>query len=332
MNIKARERLLNILIFLGVIALLFVVGYPQYKESLPSKIKIGVDKSYTSLPFYVAHEDTSRQYFVIEKIEAEFVDIEGDPLQGLKDGIYDIAAVPWYWLMISPSSNGDTLKACGSIELKSGTSLDAIIIPEKSKITRLRDLKGKRLGYLANDEYIVNLILGKMEEEEEITKVEKVPLELEEIASVFEDKKVDALYLIDPYRGYMLYQGNTMLLEGVISYYIIHSMPYAAIVMRKNFVKEEDRLAAIRIKNAIDATLSYITRNPEVVKRFIVKLHDWPTDGALTLKMRTPEYQRLAEVNLRNVENFQTELVRRGIGTCGIKPSEYLFERTDFVR
>jgi hypothetical protein len=45
-----------------------------------------------------------------------------------------------------------------------------------------------------------------------------------------------------------------------------------------------------------------------------------------------PDYQRLAEVNLRNVENFQTMLVRAGIGTCGIKPSEFLFERADFVR
>ncbi len=331
MSITASKRLLNVLIFLGVIALLFVVGYPQYKESLPSKIKIGVDKSYVSLPFYVAKEDTSRQYFVIENIEAELIDIQGDPLQGIKDGLYDIAAVPWYWLMISPSVDGDTLKACGSIELKSGTSLDAIMIPEKSKISRLRDLNGKRLGHLVQDEYIVNLILSKMEEEG-ITKVTKVPLGLDELDSALDDNKVDAIYLIDPYRGYLLYQGRQMLLEGVVSYYIVPSMPYAAIVMRKNFVKKENRLAAIRIKNAVEAALGYISRNPEVAKRYIVKLLDWPSDGALTLKMRTPEYQRLAEVNLKNVEVFQTELVRRGIGTCGIKPSEFLFVRTDFVR
>jgi len=331
MSITASKRLLNVLIFLGVIALLFVVGYPQYKESLPSKIKIGVDKSYASVPFYVAKEDTSRQYFVIENIEAELIDIQGDPLQGMKDGLYDIAAVPWYWLMISPSLDGDTLKACGSIELKSGISLDAIIIPENSRIKRLRDLTGKRLGYLIQDEYIVNLILSKMEEEG-ITRVTKVPLGLDEFDSAFDDNKVDAIYLIDPYRGYLLYQGYQMLLEGVVSYYIVPSMPYAAIVMRKDFVEEENRLAAIRIKNAVEAALGYISRNPEVAKRYIVKIHDWPSDGALTLKMRTPEYQRLAEVNLRNVEIFQTELVRRGIGTCGIKPSEFLFVRTDFVR
>ncbi len=332
MKIKARERLLNVLIILAALGLLFVVGYPQYKESLPSRVRIGVDKSYSSLPFYVAKEDTSRQYFSLEKIEPEFVDITGDPLQGIKEGLYDVVAVPWYWLVISPSIDGDTVKACGSVEIKSGKSIDAIIVPEKSRITRLRDLKGKKLGYLVLDEYLVNLIVSKMEEDEQITKVEKVPLELEELATAFTDKKVDALYLIDPYRGYMVHQGHTMLFEGLISFYVVPSLPYTAIVMRKNFVKNEDRLAAIRAKNVIDATLSYVTRNPEVVKRYAIKINGWPSDGALVLNLRTPEYQRLAEVNLKNVEIFQTELVKRGIGTCGIKPSEFLFENIDFIR
>lgn len=331
MTIKLKERLLNVLIFLGAVILLFVVGYPQYKESLPSKIKIGVDRSYNSLPFYVAEEDTSRRYFAIEKVEAEFVDINEDPLQGIKNGLYDVAAVPWYWLLISPSNNGDTVKACGSIELKSGKILDAIVVPKKSRIKRLKDLKGKQLGYLEGDEYLVNLILTKMEEEK-ITRVKKVPLQPEEIVSAFTDKIVDALYLLDPYRGYMVYQGSELLFEGLISYYIVPSMPYAAIVMRKNFVKDEDRLAAIRIKDAIEATLSYMTRNPDVAKRLIIKLNNWSSEGPLIHNIRTPEYQRLAEINLKNVENFQTELVRMGIGTCGVKPDEFLFDKLDFVR
>jgi ABC-type nitrate/sulfonate/bicarbonate transport system substrate-binding protein len=332
MGVKTKERLLNILIFLGVLALLFVVGYPQYKESLPSKIKIGVDKSFCSVPFYVAKEDTSRRYFNIEKVEPEFVEVTGDPLQGLKDGLYDIVAVPWYSLMISPSSNGDTAKAFGGIELKSSNVLDGIMVPPKSRIKKRRDLKGKRLGYLTQDEYLINLILVKMEEEDKITKVTKVPLEPEEIATVFEDKKVDALYLIDPYRGYMSHQGYEMLFEGVLNHYIVSSLPYTAFVMRRNFVKEEDKLAAIRVKNAIEATFSYLTRNPKITRSYILKMNNWPDDGELKLKIRAPEYQRLAEVNLKSVEIYQTELVKMGIGTCGIKPSEFLFDKLDFTR
>jgi len=331
MGIRARERLLNVLIFVGVVALLFVVGYPQYKESLPSEVKIGVDKSYSSLPFYVAEKDTSRRYFLIEKIKPIFVDIIGDPLQGIKDGLYDIAAVPWYWLMISPSSNGDTIKAFGSIEIKSGKVLDGIVIPRKSKIKKLNDLRGKRLGYLADHEYLINLILTKMAEQK-INKIQKVSLQPEELTSAFAENKVDALFVIDPYRAYMVYQGHVILFEGLISSYVVSSLPYMAIVMRKNFVKEENKLAAIRLKNAIEAALSYISRNPEIAKRYVTELNDWPSEGDLNYRLRVPEYQRLAEINLRYVENFQTELVKAGIGTCGIKPSEFLFEKTDFVR
>lgn len=332
MNIRATEGWLNVLIIIGALALLFVVGYPQYKESQPSKVRFGVDKSYSSVPFYVAYKDTTRRYFAIEKIEPEFVEITGDPLQGLKDGLYDVAAVPWYWLIVSPALDGDTVKALGAVELKSGKALDGIIVPEKSRITTLRDLRRKRLGYLVQDEYIVNLLLKRIEEEADITDIEKMPLQPEEMYTAFEDKKVDALYLLDPYRGYMVYMGNRSLYEGLISSYIVPSMPYAAFVMRKKYVKEEDRLAAIRVKNAVDAALSYLTRNPDVVKNYVVNEHDWPSDGALTLDMRTPEYQRLSEINVKNVENLQTTLVQMGIGTCGIKPNEFLFSKVDFVR
>jgi hypothetical protein len=182
------------------------------------------------------------------------------------------------------------------------------------------------------DEYIVNLLLARIERELEITDIEKTPLQLEELYTAFEDDKADALYLLDPYRGYMVYMGYQSIFEGLISSYIVPSMPYAAIVMRKNYVKEEERLAAIRVKNAVDAALSYLTRDPDVVKNYMVSTHDWPSDGALTLNMRTPEYQRLSEINVKNVENLQTTLVQMGIGTCGIKPNEFLFTKIDFVR
>ncbi|OGC43315.1 hypothetical protein A2Y85_05220 [candidate division WOR-3 bacterium RBG_13_43_14] len=331
MNIKVTERLLNVFIFFGIIALLFVVGYPQYKESLPVKVRIGVDRSFASMPFYVAEMDTSHQYFVIEKINPEFIETSGDPLQGLKEGRYDIVAVPWYSLLMSPGINGDTVKACASLEFKSSRSLDAIIIPPESKIRGLKDLKGKRLGYLAPDEYLISLILPKLAEDK-IIKIATVILRPEELATAFEENKVDALFVVDPYRGYMLYLNNQVLFEGIVAAYVSSTLPYYAIVMRKNYVKKESRIAAIRLRNAIDATLGYINRNPEIVKRMAIKKNAWPNDDLLSLTIRVPEYQRLAEVNLRSVEAFQTEMVRRGIGTCGIKPSEFLFEKTDFVR
>lgn len=331
MAIKTRERLLNVLIFIGVLGLLFVVGYPQYKDSLPSKVRIGVDKTYGSLPFYIAQEDTTRRYFTIGKVDAEFVPITGDPLDGLKQGLYDIAAVPWYDLIISPSTNGDTVRAFGTLEVKSGRNLDAFVVPPKTKIKRIVDLKGKKLGYITSDEYLVNLIIGQLEEQK-ITDVEKVPLQPDQVFSAFSNGDVDVLYLVDPYRAYIVHQGNTMLMEGLISSYIIPSMPFIAVVMREQYVKEENRVGAIRVKEAVEAALSYLNRNPDIAKRLMLKHLNWELDPVLLSSIRVPEFERLAEINLKSIESYQTELVKRGIGTCGIKPAEFLFERVDFVR
>jgi ABC-type nitrate/sulfonate/bicarbonate transport system substrate-binding protein len=332
MNIKSTERLLTILIVLAVVILLVVVGYPIYKESLPSKVRFGVDKSYNTVPFYVALMDTTRNYFDLEKVEAEFIEIDGDPLEGIKNGAYDVAVVPWYWLLISPSTNGDTLKAFCSLEIKSGRSIDAFIVPPKSRITRLRDLSGKRIGYMMRDEYLVNLMMAKMVEDVNLRNVKYVSLQPGQVMTAFEQDMVDVLFLLDPHRAYVLQLGNIALAEGMLSTYIIPNIPYGAMVMRKSYVTGENKLAAIRVKTAVEAAVSYLARNPEVAKRYVMRVGDLPEDEELLMNMRTPEFERLAEIGVKSIENFQTDLVRRGIGTCGIKPVEFLFQRNDFVR
>ena len=61
-------------------------------------------------------------------------------------------------------------------------------------------------------------------------------------------------------------------------------------------------------------------------------MNDWPSDAALIMQIRAPDYQRLAEISKKNIEAFQTELVKMGISTCGIKPDEFLFKKIDFAR
>ncbi len=326
MNIRATETILNILIFIALLVLIFVVGYPQYKESQPVTIRIGVDKSLGALPFYVAEMDTSRRYFALEKIKPEFIPVTSNPLEELKNNKYDIVAVPWYYLLLSPSINGDTAKAICSIELKAIS--DAFIIPKNTKMKFLKDLNNKRVGYLAQDEYILDLILPTLEFEK---LVNKVLLQPEEITTALIDKKVDALYLLEPYRSYMLHHGDTILAEGFIYRNIMTTLPYLAIVMRKNFVKENNR-AAFRMKNALDGVLGFLKVHPEVGKAVLVKIKEWTPDEVLLSNIRLPEYLRLTEVDLKNIENYQSWLVRKGYGTCGIKPQEFFFEKKDFKR
>ncbi|OPX17960.1 hypothetical protein BXT86_03655 [candidate division WOR-3 bacterium 4484_100] len=333
MSIKARERILDVLIILGVIGLLVVVGYPMYKESLPSEVRFGVDKTFLTLPFYIAKLETTRNYFGIEKVKPIFVEINENPLDGIKEGKYDVAVVPWYYLLLNPSTDGDTVKVLAAVEIKSGQPIDGIIIPPKSKIRGLRGLRKKRLGYLVQDEYFVNLVIEDVKKDFKLTRLQYVPLEPEELATVFQDNKVDALYLLEPYRGYMLYLGNQLLIEGLISQYLmVGNFPYGAVVMRKDFVEKENRLASIRAKNAIDASISFLIKNPNLAKTYVAQINGWEVSNALLMKIRLPEYQRMAEIGIKSVEKLQTVMVQRGLGACSIKPTEFIFERADFVR
>lgn len=328
MNVKATEAILNILIFIGLVVLLFIVGYPQYKEAQPVVVRIGTDSAFGALPFYVAEVDTTRRYFKLEKVTPVFVDMKGDPLEGLKNGEYDICAVPWYKLLLSPSINGDTVKALGSISIKG--IADAIVIPKGTKMKTLKDLNGKRIGYLVDESYIFEFIASHFASEK-LTKFTKVPLSVDELTNALASKKVDALFVLEPYRGYLIAAGDTTLDEGLINRYVMPSLPYMAFVMRKGFVFG-NRLAAVRIKNVLDGVLGYLRLHPEIGKQVLVRTKNWPADETFLSNIRMPDYQRLSEVDIKAIEGFQTYLVKNGIGTCGIKPQEFLFEKTDFRR
>lgn len=329
MSVKGTERLLNVFIFLALLALVFVVGYPQYQARQPSRITIGVDQSLASIPFYVAQYDTSRQYFAIEKVIPEIVEISGDALAGVKNGTYDIGVVPWHSLVISPAINGDTVKAFGSIELRGIT--DAVIVSRTSKFKGLKDLKGKRLGYQEEYTWLVDLLIPRLVAEG-LDKVTTVALTGSEVPTALASNQVDALFVLEPMRGYLLFQGDTTLTDGLIARYLMPNMPLYAIVMRKNYLKEKG-MAGARIKNVLDGVFGYSKAHPEVVKNTLLRLRNWPQDSTgmlLAMGIRLPEYQRIAEIDVKGIERFQSLLVQAGIGTCGVKPSEFLFQRTDF--
>jgi ABC-type nitrate/sulfonate/bicarbonate transport system substrate-binding protein len=320
---RVTQGILNVLIFLAVLALIAIVGLPQYRELKPSSVRIGVDRTYGGLPFYLAELDTSRQYYKLEKIKPLFVDIESGSLEKLKRGECDIASVSWYDLLLSPVVDNDTIKVLGSVELH--TAADAIIIPKECRTIRsLKDLTGKRLGFIAGDEHLVNLVLQKMEQRDKIKNITRIPLRASEIATALKDNKADALFVLDPYRSYLLYLGYGMLLEGLVDTYLMTGFPYQAVVMKKNFAIRNKK-AALRMKNTFDAVLGFIKVHPEVARNAVVMKNEWPLDGTLLLNIKLPEYLRLAEIDTKRIEQLQTLMVLSGAGSCGMKVQDLIF-------
>ncbi|HEX7319682.1 MAG TPA: ABC transporter substrate-binding protein [bacterium] len=328
MNRRVTQGMLNILIFLAVLALIAVVGFPQYRELKPSSVRIGVERAFGGLPFYLAELDTSRQYYKLEKVKPLFVDIESGSLEKLKSGECDITSVSWYDLLLSPVVDNDTIKVLGSLELRAAA--DAIIIPKDyGKIRSLKDLAGKRLGFLAGDEYLVNMVLQKMEQKDEIKNITRIPLRAGEIATALKDNKADALFVLDPYRSYLFYLGCSVLLEGLVNTYLMTGFPYQAVVMKKSFVVKNKK-AALRMKNTFDAVLGFIKVHPEVARSAVVTKNEWPLDGTMLLNIKLPEYLRLSEIDTKRVEQLQTLMVLSGAGSCGMNVQDLIFRAEVF--
>jgi len=327
-NIRRAEILLNLLIIIAVLALVYVVGYPQLQEARPSKVRVGVGKDFASLLFYVPDLDSARPYYRIEKVDPELIPAGDNPLEELRKGTYDFAVVPWYWLLVTPAVAGDTVKVLGSTVMKYIS--DAVVVPESSSIKSLKELGGKKLGYWIGEEYLVDLIFPKLVEQG-LKDVVRVPLRADEITGAFQDKKADALYLLDPYRSYMLSRGDTTLIDGLALMYISPNLPYLAVVGRKSFA-EKNRRAAQRIKNVLEASISYLRSRPEMARNLILKLYGWPAEGKLVLNLKVPEYQRLVDISIKDVERYQAALSGRGLVSDKTPPQSLLFDKAFFSK
>jgi ABC-type nitrate/sulfonate/bicarbonate transport system substrate-binding protein len=326
-NIRRAEILLNVLIIIAVLALIYVVGYPQVREAQPSKVRIGVGKDFASLLFLLPTMDSTRAYYRIEHVRPEFVSVGDDPLEGLRRGTCDIAVLPWYYLLTAPPED-DTIKVIGSTYMKYVS--DAVIVPESSSIKNLKDLGGKKLGYWSAEKYLVDLIFPKLEEQG-LKKMTMVPLSAEEIPDAFRNRKADALYLLDPWRSYLLSRGDTTLIDGLAIMYISPNLPYLAVAGRKSYAVK-DRRAAQRVKNVLEASISYFRTRPEAPRNLILKLYGWPAEGKLALDLKAPEYQRLTDINLKAVERYQAALEERGLLKNKTPAAQLLFDKAFFAK
>jgi ABC-type nitrate/sulfonate/bicarbonate transport system substrate-binding protein len=327
-NVRRAEILLNFLIIIAVLALIYVVGYPQLREARPSRIRIGVGRDFASLLFYVPELDSARSYYRIEKVNPELVPIGDNPLEGLRRGIYDIAVVPWFALLTAPPVPGDSIKVIGSTVMKYIS--DAVVVPESSSIKSLKELGGKKLGYWTAEAYLIDLIFPKLAEQG-LKEVIRVPLNADEIPDAFRNRKADALYLLDPWRSYLLSRGDTTLIDGLAIMYISPNLPYLAVVCRKNFAAK-NRLAAQRAKNVLEASINYFKTRPEAARNLMLKLYGWPAEGKLVLNMKVPEYQRLADISVKGVERYQSALAERGLSIDKTPVSNLLFDKAFFAK
>ncbi|RKX71764.1 hypothetical protein DRP53_00315 [candidate division WOR-3 bacterium] len=293
MSQRAKERILDILILLAALGLAVILIYPQYKMAQPTRVRILIDRSVLSLPVFAAE---AQGLFKEYKLIPEIVTVE-DPAKR-RDALYRgecaFTFLPWAMIL----DEGHPVKVIGSAETRLLRPAEALLALPKSKIKRLRDLNRKKIGLLAETE-------GYFEELKQhfplaIKRITEVVIEPEEITTLFSRRRVDCLFLFEPYRSLAVAQGARVIQDAPLAFFIQRGYPVAGYLINRDFIAK-DRIGAQRLRNAIDAAFRYIIRNRADAKRLLydrLNIEGDPANVALV------EFQRMRELNEDAIRSY----------------------------
>lgn len=326
MNIRRTEAVLNILIGLGILALIAVLGYPRYQETKSAKVRIGVANDFGSLLFLIPTLDSNRAYYQMEKITPVFIPLTDQPLDDIKRGICDFAAVPWADLLAAPLAGIDTVKVLASVVVQQ--THDALVISRSSKVKNLLWLKNKKVGFRRSDARLAGMILDALEQQGLIG-IQRLPLSDSETMGYLKEGRVDALYLTEPWLSYALHQGDTTLLTGLTAMYVTANLPDLALVCRSDYLRH-NRRAVVRMKKLIEAVIGHLRNKPEMTSWYMARRQGWSTEARSRMDMKTPLYQRLADIDLPAVEKYRSLLRERGAVVSPLTAKDLIFDRSIF--
>jgi len=293
MSQATKERILNVLIVLAAIALAAVIVYPQYQMAQPTKVKILVDRSLLSLPVFIADE---KGLFKKNKVETEIV-FANDPderQKALLQNECELTYLPWLLVLKEPHP----YKVIASVESRILKPVESLLTVPKSRIKRIRDLRGKKIGVMrAHEVYLDNLLTHLPKT---VKGSKKVYIEPDEIEMVIRDRKVDALFLLEPYRTVAIGAGAKVFQDAPLSYFIQRGYPVAAYCI-SNQLLTKNRIGARRIRDGLNGAIREILKDRDEAKRILFARMDLTGEF---LSTKVAEFQRLREINDEALKSF----------------------------
>ncbi|MEO0093346.1 MAG: ABC transporter substrate-binding protein [candidate division WOR-3 bacterium] len=301
------NKLLNLIILLLALALVAVIVYPQWQESRPVKVRLGCDSTVTSTVFFVAQE---RGFFKDNRIIPEFV-FFSDPqmaLDALFRGEIDCGIFPWHLIFQRIATAQETVKVFISQDFRASLPVDALIVKPQSKITKLADLKKKKIGYPNQLRDIMPALFeGAGLNPKDFNLVEMANRAL--FPQVLQGT-LDACLVLEPERYRALVAQAQVIADAPLAKYIISPFPGAAIGYTSSFLLK-NRKTCVRLKLACDAAIGYTDQNPEVARQILEKYLGFGPQELVDCRL--PDMQKLVEINKDLIKTFADRLKASGV-------------------
>lgn len=296
------NKLLNLIIVILALALIFVIVFPQWQESKPAKVRFGCDSTITSIIFFVASE---RGFFKDNRIIPEFIFFTSpqQALDALFAGEIDCGVFPWHSILKRIEEKQETLKVFISQDFRSPLPIDALIVKAQSRITKLADLKKKKIGYPKQISTIMPAILegaGLNPKDFNLTEMSNRSL-----IEAVNQGTIDAALVVEPERSRALKMNMSIVIEAMLPKYIISPFPGAAIGYARSYLTR-NRRTCVKLKLACDAAIVFLDQRPEEARKIFATYLGYPIDELADCRL--PDMQKLVEINKDMIKTFADRL------------------------
>lgn len=300
-------KLLNVVIVLLAAVLVGVILYPQIQENRPRVVRFACDSTVSSLPVILGVEEG---LFVSNRITPEIV-WYSDPDQALADlfaGKCDVGIFPWSSVLRRVVEKGETLRVYLSQEFKQSLPVDGIVVPAKSRVKVLTDLRKRKLGYPPQvRDYIKSFLANSGLTEKELTAVE---MPLSAMVNELRAGRIDAAWVLEPLLCTLDSTEFNVIAAGALPRYVSVPFPGAAMGMSPEFYGNSGKVWLSRLKIATDAAVTMSETNVERAKLTLGKYFPYCADACG--RSRLPEMQRLVEINKPAVAALASRLAAVG--------------------
>lgn len=268
MSLRTQNLIFTIINLFLAGVLVYIIAQPG-KRAKEIEVKLATVIDPGSLPFWVAEEKGFFKEVGIKYKPNEVGKVLDEFDNTISGALYASFGLDFTYMLMK---TGGDMKLVRLLYYSKGKG-DGIVVKDTT-IKGLADLKGKRVGYYQNTRHNVILdavlptFLPKDTSDTTGAKIEFVGLSLDELDVSLDTRRVDALYLTEPYLSYFKNrEGYRILAEGVV--FKGDVIDGSGITSAVNVSLRKDAIK--RIRKALKMAIDYIEQHPDEAKEIMAK-------------------------------------------------------------
>ncbi len=306
------NKILTVVNIILAAILVYILIQPKIQASKIVEAKIYYRDDVSATPLYIAE---ANGYFdsLKVKVTVEEIGKPGEDVENVLKGIGQLASgTDWGMFLFKAKARPGVYRIVANATSTISVPYTALLAPPKSKIKKLSDLVGKKVGYLRGTKYEYLLRYALRSQGINDSLVEYTPLMMSEMKNVFNPDSalvaVDAVLAVEPYRTLLIKQGARIIEDGFLEKYTVTPFPvgvtYTSVTnlqLRKN--------ATQRVVKAINMAIDFMRKHPDSATAIVKTKLNVPEEVSLML----PTFEKYNEIDPAQLDRYVDVLKKANV-------------------